>query len=112
MRDFIEKRFLSPLIVPDTKNITNGDKGEEDDDLDEEEEFDWQIEQEPYSEINVAGGGPTYGFAGQKSGLLGRMQSELHDVVDLKNADNTPESERRGLRIQDESDHFDDDHYL
>ena len=70
------------------------------------------MEQGPYAEINVSAGGPIYGFAGQKSGLLGRMQSELHDVIDLKDADRTPELERRTLRMQDECDHFDDDHYL
>ena len=70
------------------------------------------MEQEPYAEINVSAGGPIYGFAGQKSGLLGRMQSELHDVIDLKDVDRTPELERRTLRMQDECDHFDDDHYL
>ena len=41
---------------------------------------------------NVSAGGPTYGFAGQKYGVIGRMQSELHDVIDLKDADKTPES--------------------
>ena len=60
----------------------------------------------------VSIGAPTYGFAGQKSGIVGRMQSELHDIIDLKEADKVPVTERRVLRMQDELDHFDDDHYL
>ena len=78
---------------------------------DDEEEFDWQMEQKPYTD-NVTVGAPTYGFAEQKCGLVGRMQSELHDIIDLKDADKVPATERRVLRIQDEQDHFDDDHYL
>ena len=81
-------------------------------DGDEVGEFDWQIEQEPYTEGSVTIGAPTYGFAGQRSGVVGRMQSELHDVIDLKRADKVAISDRRALRMQDEQEHFNDDHYL
>ena len=42
----------------------------------------------------------------------GLLQSELTDVIDLKDADNVSESQRRVLRLADEDDKFDDDHYL
>ena len=39
-----------------------------------EDEFDWQIEQIPYTEPDLSLDGPKYGFASQKSGVFTRIQ--------------------------------------
>ncbi len=78
---------------------------------DKEEEIDWEIPQEPYVEELITNA-PVYGFAHQRSGVLGRLQSELTDIIDLKDADSVPVHERRKLRREHEQEHFNEDHYL
>ncbi len=55
---------------------------------------------------------PRYGFAHKRSGVLGRLQSELTDIIDLKDADSVPVQERSKLRKEHEQEHFSEDHYL
>ena len=43
-------------------------------DIEEEEEFDWSIEQTPYTEQASPLDAPRYGFASQKSGVFQRLQ--------------------------------------
>jgi len=45
-----------------------------DDATDEETEFDWQIEQEPFSATALPLDGPKYGFANQRCAVLQRIQ--------------------------------------
>ena len=56
-------------ICLDDKPETPNNKEEDD-----EEDFDWQIEQQPYTEEDVSVEGPKYGFAHQRSGVLKRLQ--------------------------------------
>ncbi|XP_030357684.1 protein SHQ1 homolog [Strigops habroptila] len=80
----------------------------------EEEEFDWEIEQTPYKD-----GAETtlplqyrYGFGNLRSGVFQRLQDELSDVIDLKDPDQTPVDERRRKRLAAEAAKFEPDHYL
>jgi len=41
---------------------------------DEETEFDWQIEQEPFCATDLLLDGPKYGFANQRCAVLQRLQ--------------------------------------
>ena len=50
----------------------------------EEEEFDWHIEQTPYKEEDIALNCPKYGFANQKSGVFSRLQVMLCFFVEKK----------------------------
>ncbi len=101
------------FISREESNDDKADENPEDSDDEEEEEFDWQIEQEVFNEEEkVSLEAPRYGFAGKRQGVLGRLQDELHDVIDLKDADKVPMRERRSLRMEDEQQHFSDDHYL
>jgi len=55
--------------------IADGDVTEEaDDGSDEETDFDWQIEQEPFSATSLPVDGPKYGFANQRCAVLQRIQ--------------------------------------
>ncbi|XP_074008503.1 protein SHQ1 homolog isoform X1 [Numenius arquata] len=80
----------------------------------EEEEFDWELEQTPYkesAEITL----PLqyrYGFGNLRSGVFQRLQDELSDVIDIKDPDQTPVDERRRKRLAAEAAKFDPDHYL
>ncbi|KAM6256355.1 protein SHQ1 homolog isoform 2-T2 [Porphyrio hochstetteri] len=80
----------------------------------EEEEFDWEIEQTPYEES----AGSTlplqycYGFGSLRSGVFQRLQDELSDVIDVKDPDQTPVEERRRKRLAAEDAKFEPDHYL
>ncbi|XP_014802098.1 PREDICTED: protein SHQ1 homolog [Calidris pugnax] len=80
----------------------------------EEEEFDWEIEQTPYKEsAEIAL--PLqyrYGFGNLRSGVFQRLQDELSDVIDIKDPDQTPVDERRRKRLAAEAAKFDPDHYL
>ncbi|NWW49658.1 SHQ1 protein, partial [Pedionomus torquatus] len=80
----------------------------------EEEEFDWEIEQTPYN-ISAESTLPLqyrYGFGNLRSGVFQRLQDELSDVIDVKDPDQTPVDERRQKRLAAEADKFDPDHYL
>uniref|UniRef100_A0A8C9EZS7 Protein SHQ1 homolog n=1 Tax=Pavo cristatus TaxID=9049 RepID=A0A8C9EZS7_PAVCR len=80
----------------------------------EEEEFDWEIEQTLYEE---AAESPLplqcyYGFGSLRSGLFRRLQDELGDIIDVKDPDQTPPDERKMKRLEAEAAKFDPDHYL
>ncbi|XP_065701716.1 protein SHQ1 homolog [Patagioenas fasciata] len=80
----------------------------------EEEEFDWEIEQTPYKE-SAESTLPLqyrYGFGNLHSGVFQRLQDELSDVIDIKDPDQTPVGERRRKRLAAEAAKFDPDHYL
>ncbi|XP_005501989.2 protein SHQ1 homolog isoform X2 [Columba livia] len=80
----------------------------------EEEEFDWEIEQIPYKESaeNTLPLQYRYGFGNLRSGVFQRLQDELSDVIDIKDPDQTPVGERRRKRLAAEAAKFDPDHYL
>ncbi|KAM6413641.1 protein SHQ1 homolog [Rhynochetos jubatus] len=80
----------------------------------EEEVFDWEIEQTPYKE-SVESTLPLqhrYGFGNLRSGVFQRLQDELSDVIDVKDPDHTPVDERRRKRLAAEAAKFEPDHYL
>ncbi|XP_057167864.1 protein SHQ1 homolog isoform X3 [Ursus arctos] len=81
---------------------------------DEDEEFDWEIEQSPYEEASESALSPQYhyGFGNLRSGVFQRLQDELSDVIDIKDPDFTPATERRQKRLAAELAKFDPDHYL
>ncbi|OCT85918.1 hypothetical protein XELAEV_18024088mg [Xenopus laevis] len=88
--------------------------GSSQDVLEEEDEFDWQIEQTPFVEPTEEAlqSQCTYGFGNLRSGVFGRLQEELNDVIDLRDPDVTPASERTRRRLAAEKMKFDPDHYL
>nr|KAF6476174.1 SHQ1, H/ACA ribonucleoprotein assembly factor [Rousettus aegyptiacus] len=85
------------------------EEGVEDDD-----EFDWEIEQFPYNEVSESALNPQYhyGFGDLRSGVFQRLQDEFSDVVDIKDPDFTSAAERRQKRLAAELAKFDPDHYL
>ncbi|KFO77837.1 Protein SHQ1, partial [Cuculus canorus] len=80
----------------------------------EEEEFDWEIEQTPYKESaeNTLPLQYRYGFGNLRSGVFFRLQDELSDVIDVRDPDQTPVDGRRRKRLAAEAAKFDPDHYL
>ncbi|NXX86807.1 SHQ1 protein, partial [Urocolius indicus] len=80
----------------------------------EEEEFDWEIEQAPYKESleGTLAQQYHYGFGNLRSGVFQRLQDELSDVIDIKDPDQTPVDERRRKRLAAEDAKFEPDHYL
>ncbi|NXH63078.1 SHQ1 protein, partial [Rhabdornis inornatus] len=76
-----------------------------------EEEFDWEMEQIPYEESTPPLQHP-YGFGNLRSGVFQRLQDELSDVIDIKDPDQTPAEERRRKRLAAEAAKFEPDHYL
>ncbi|NXK47387.1 SHQ1 protein, partial [Chauna torquata] len=80
----------------------------------EEEEFDWEIEQTPYKETaeSTLPLQYRYGFGNLRSGVFQRLQDEFSDVIDIKDPDQTPVDERRRKRLAAEAAKFDPDHYL
>ncbi|NXJ82122.1 SHQ1 protein, partial [Trogon melanurus] len=100
-----KSRSAKPLV----EEIAASELSEE-----EEEEFDWEIEQTPYKE-SAESTLPVqyhYGFGNLRSGVFQRLQDELSDVIDIKDPDQTPVDERRRKRLAAEAAKFDPDHYL
>ncbi|XP_044307703.1 protein SHQ1 homolog isoform X3 [Varanus komodoensis] len=106
--------LLAPRKSRSAKPLVEEIGAEHEDHVEEEEEFDWEIEQTLYEE---SGEKPLcsfcmYGFGNQKSGIFTRLQDELNDVIDIKNPDMIPAVERREKRWAAEAAKFDPDHYL
>uniref|UniRef100_A0A4W6FYI4 Protein SHQ1 homolog n=1 Tax=Lates calcarifer TaxID=8187 RepID=A0A4W6FYI4_LATCA len=102
-------RSAKPLVEDVRCSESVGDDKEED-----EEEFDWQVEQEVYMESSEEElrSLQKYGFGNQRSGVFARLQEELSDVIDIKNPEGTTAAERRQARLEAESSAFSPDHYL
>ncbi|XP_035986081.1 protein SHQ1 homolog isoform X2 [Fundulus heteroclitus] len=104
-------RSAKPLVedVSGEGSETAADGEEE-----EEEEFDWQLEQQVYTDRSEEelGALHKYGFGNQRSGVFSRLQEELGDVIDLKDPEGTSASGRRRARLEAEASAFSSDHYL
>ncbi|XP_039189448.1 protein SHQ1 homolog isoform X1 [Crotalus tigris] len=106
--------LLAPKKSRSAKPLVEEMGAPDEENMEEEEEFDWEIEQtlqKDYTEDSLCPSN-TYGFGSQKSGVFRRLQDELNEVVDVKNPDITPASERREKRLAAEAAKFDPDHYL
>ncbi|XP_036037556.1 protein SHQ1 homolog [Onychomys torridus] len=81
---------------------------------DEDSDFDWEIEQTPYEEVSESAlqSQCHYGFGNLRAGVVQRLQDELSEVIDIKDPDFTPLTERRQKRLAAELAKFDPDHYL
>ena len=68
--------FSDEEFTEDTQQvISNGSTGDGNEAEEvQEEEFDWSIEQTPYTEQASPLDSPRYGFANQKSGVFQRLQ--------------------------------------
>ncbi|XP_037535069.1 protein SHQ1 homolog [Nematolebias whitei] len=105
-------RSARPLV--EDVSVGACSEGARDDEEEDEEEFDWQVEQEVYTErseeeLSVL---HKYGFGNRRSGVFARLQEELSDVIDLKNPEGTSAAERRRARLEAEASAFSPDHYL
>ncbi|XP_026855476.2 protein SHQ1 homolog isoform X2 [Electrophorus electricus] len=81
---------------------------------DEEEEFDWQVEQEMYVAPSVEDLQKLqkYGFGNLRTAVFSRLQEELSDVIDVGDPDNSTPTARRRDRLDAETSVFCADHYL
>ncbi|CAL8145408.1 unnamed protein product [Orchesella dallaii] len=85
-------------------------------------EDDWFIDQTPMEVEEIPSSTSTttsnllkkypYGFLNTHSGLQDKYSEELAQVSEITNPDSHSESERRALRLQEESSKFCDEHYL
>ncbi|KAM9409231.1 protein SHQ1 homolog [Pholidichthys leucotaenia] len=102
------KPVVEELSATDCSEGEGGDAEGED-----EEDFDWQVEQEIYPERSEELRAlQKYGFANQRSGVFARLQEELCQVIDVMNPDGTSAEERRQARLQAEALAFSANHYL
>ncbi|XP_017282459.1 protein SHQ1 homolog [Kryptolebias marmoratus] len=105
-------RSAKPLV--EDASVGACSKGAGDDEEEDDEDFDWQVEQEVYAErseeeLSVL---QKYGFGNQRSGVFARLQEELGDVIDIKNPEGTSAAERHRARLEAEASAFSPDHYL
>ncbi|XP_067685245.1 protein SHQ1 homolog [Haliotis asinina] len=109
-------KLLAPRGDRSAKQPTIEVMGEESilpsDALPDEEDIDWSVEQTPFMETSMQVEGHKYGFGCLRSGVFKRLQSELCEVVDLKDPDSVAPEKRRAQRKEEEANKFDDDHYL
>ncbi|XP_075997370.1 protein SHQ1 homolog [Genypterus blacodes] len=106
-------RSAKPLV--EDVSVACGEGVEDDDEEeDEDEEFDWQIEQQVYTERSdeELRALQQYGFGNQRSGVFARLQEELSDVIDIKNPEGSTAAQRRQARLEAEASIFSSDHYL
>jgi len=77
---------------------------------DEEEDFNWEMEQELPREPLVSSA--RYGFNLQYSAFFDTVQDEVLAVIEIPDLEGSTPASRRELRLQFENDKFDDDHYM
>lgn len=104
-----ERQIKQPLI----EVIDDGNK-ENEDDAEDVEEFDWSFPQslpchESLESCSIGGG---YGFANLKSGIFTKLQEDIHDVVQVKNLEQSSAETRFMERVKFENEKFDPEHYL
>ncbi|XP_034441236.1 protein SHQ1 homolog [Hippoglossus hippoglossus] len=107
-------RSAKPLVEDLSSGCSESVGDVEEEEEDDEEEFDWQVEQEAYTESSEEElrAQQKYGFANQRSGVFARLQEELSDLIDIKNPEGTTAAERRQARLEAEASAFSPDHYL
>ncbi|KAK7111466.1 protein SHQ1 homolog [Littorina saxatilis] len=79
---------------------------------DDEDDFDWYIEQSVPSEVEGLSGGAKYGFALTKSGMSEKLLEEFSEVLSIRDPDNMSSAEKRQQRLAQEADNFCEEHYL
>ncbi|GFO25023.1 protein shq1 homolog [Plakobranchus ocellatus] len=84
----------------------------DDEQIEAEHNFDWFVEQQVHAEEEDVILGPKYGFAKRKSNILKDVSSIMTLMLDIKNPDHVPMNERRILRLQQETEAFNAEHYL
>lgn len=81
-------------------------------DDDEEEEVQWYIQQDINDDdIKLTNSFVKYGFAQTKSNVFAKLNNEYELIIDLPDPEHNTHN-RTELRIADENEKFDDDHYL
>uniref|UniRef100_A0A0L8GX17 Protein SHQ1 homolog n=1 Tax=Octopus bimaculoides TaxID=37653 RepID=A0A0L8GX17_OCTBM len=82
-------------------------------DANEEEEFDWYIEQEPPSALNDTFLPQyCYGFANKRSGVFQNLAEEFSETCDIRYPDEMSPQERTQKRCELEAEKFDPDYYI
>lgn len=104
------KGKVNPPLIEVISETTNEEQQEGE--AGEEEDYDWHVDQVPFTEEKVLLGEQCYGFANQKSGVFTRLQDEVVEIVDLKDPDHCSMSDRREKRMAAENNKFDEDHYI
>ena len=114
--DMLTKLLTGPKTNASKKLVEVIDSGlEAVVDIDEDDDFDWNIEQElPTDEFTGSTllGTEGYGFARRKTGIIEKIGIEAKEICDIKEPGKKSISERRELRILDEESKFSEDHYL
>lgn len=101
------KAAASPMIeVIDGLNSIEADQ-------EEDEEFDWSIEQNPCEEFsNISLTGEQCGFANSYSYAVFKLKEETQEIFDVREPQNKSPLLRREERLKTESRNFDEDHYI
>ncbi|XP_063953508.1 protein SHQ1 homolog [Lytechinus pictus] len=119
--DFLGLDLLTKLLAPSGQTSAKEpcievlDNNDEKGHVTGEEDFDWQVDQQPYfgdEEKEKMNGHVSYGFANRRSGVFKRLRDEICGVVDIEEADFISLPERKRARIMAEKEKFDDSHYL
>ncbi|XP_039272667.2 protein SHQ1 homolog [Styela clava] len=101
-----ERQVKKPLIEV-IENDDNDGIGEDD------EQFDWSYPQFlPNNEPTESLIGCGYGFANSKSGVFSKLQEDIHDVIQIRNIEQSSIENRSSERVEYENDKFNPEHYL
>ncbi|CAF0856442.1 unnamed protein product [Brachionus calyciflorus] len=102
-----------PLIEELNAEGDNKEDGEEDDEDEEEEDGDlWYLEQNISQNDDFKISDIKYGFAQTKSSIFQKLGGEYLMIIDNLDPDSLTLEKRNELRIENENEKFDPDHYL
>lgn len=102
------KRLIE--VLQSSCQNSNGD--DDDDNGEEDEEFDWTIEQTIPDTDNIRLSQHPYGFANSLTNIIMNNDSEINELFDIKNPGEKTFAQRRIERLRQESNDFNEEHYL
>ncbi|RNA15731.1 SHQ1 -like protein [Brachionus plicatilis] len=107
-------KLLTPISKPKSNLIEEVSSSQENeneiDDNDEEGDI-WYLEQNmPQDEIKISD--IKYGFGQTKSNIFSKLSNDYYLIIDNPDPDNLSLEKRRELRLENENEKFDQDHYL
>jgi len=111
-----KKHIVKQIEVVETSenqvdNAQSNDELEECEGAVSDDDLCWEVEQEIFNPTELLSS-YKYGFANKMDGVFSRLQNELFEVIDVPDPDNTSPKDRKDMRMKEEIEKFDAQHYI
>lgn len=111
-----KKHMMKTIEVVEPEGQDDEKKDNENDEVEDceipsDDDLCWEVEQELFTPSELLNS-YKYGFANRVDGVFSRLQNEMFEMIDVPDPDNTAPKDRKELRIKEETEKFDAQHYI